>query len=79
MSSEEEVVGAGQDDFGTHQGREGRREAQRAEVWAGVGRIEAAAPAVRLEVGATSGVVEEAGFSGLLGHLAVPLRDEIWK
>jgi hypothetical protein len=40
----------------------------RAEVRVGVGRVETAAPAVGKAMGATSGVVDEAGVSSLLGH-----------
>ena len=53
----------------------GQRSVRRAEGWVDVGRVETAAPAVGIEIDATSGVVDEAGFSGLLGHLVLPLRD----
>ena len=57
----------------------GERSVRRAKVGVDVGRVETAAPTVGKKIGATSGVVDEAGFSGLLGHLDLPLRDRIWK
>ena len=49
----------------------------RAEVGVDVGGVETAAPAIRKKMCATSGVVDEVGLSGLLGHFVVPLRDRI--
>lgn len=46
-----------------------------AKVGVAVGGVETAAPAVGKTIGAAGGVVDEAGFSGLLGHLVVPLRE----
>jgi hypothetical protein len=44
-----------------------------------VGGREAAAAAIGVEMDTTSGVVEEAGFRGRVGHGDVPFWGGIWK
>jgi len=74
-----EVGGEGGGDFGGVVLICRERSVGRAEVGVDVGGVETAAPAIRKKMCAASGVVDEAGFSGLLGHLVVPLGDRIWK
>jgi len=64
-----EVDGEGGGDFGGIVLVCRKRSVGRAEVGVDVGRVETAAPTVGKEIGATSRVIDEAGFSILLGHV----------
>jgi hypothetical protein len=74
-----EVSGEGGGDFGGVVVIRRKRSVGGAEVGVDVGGVETAAPAVGIEIDATSSVVDEAGFSGLLVHFSVPLKDRIRK
>src|SRR5579859_3697038 len=51
----------------------------RAKMGVGVGCREAAAAAIGVEMDTTSGVVDEAGFRGRVGHCDFPFGGWIWK
>ena len=74
-----EVGGEGGGDFGGVVLIRRERRVSRAEVGVDGGHVKTAAAAVGKTIGATGGVVDEAGVSCLLGHLEFPFEIDLEK